>query len=39
MVREQKPSRHQAISAEAQQMLALGESGRFSSSGMWMPYQ
>ena len=29
MVREQKPSRHQAISAEAQQMLALGESGRF----------
>lgn len=29
MASEQKPSRHQAISAEAQQMLALGESGRF----------
>lgn len=29
MTSEQKPSRHQGISAEARQMLALGESGRF----------
>ncbi|KAB1643904.1 AlbA family DNA-binding domain-containing protein [Gulosibacter chungangensis] len=29
MASEQKPSRHQEISEEAQQMLVLGESGRF----------
>jgi hypothetical protein len=29
MASDQKPSRHQEISAEAQEMLALGESGRF----------
>jgi hypothetical protein len=29
MADERKPSRHQEISAESQQMLALGESGRF----------
>jgi hypothetical protein len=36
MVRAQKPSRHQAISAAAQQMLALGESGRFEFNLTWL---